>query len=114
MGLLAALRSLFRGSHAAPKHAAWNDAVDIAALTLPEIAAGLQPVLFVTHDLGVGDGLGGWVFLGSDGTVGREPTAIAKVELLKLDPTLAEVTDLPVGWQASREAPGKPWRREKL
>jgi hypothetical protein len=33
--------------------------------------------------------------------------------LLKMDPTLAEVTDLPVGWQASRTAPGNPWARER-
>jgi hypothetical protein len=114
MGLLAALRSLFGISPAAPRHAAWDDPVDIAALTLPAIAAGQQPVLVVSHDLGLGDGLGGWVFLGGEGTAGEQPTAIAKVELLKLDPTLAEVTDLPVGWQATREAPGKPWRRERL
>jgi hypothetical protein len=114
MGLFAALHSLFGGSAAAPKHAAWDDPVDIAALTLPEIAAGEQPVLVPTHDLGVGDGLGGWVFLGGQGTAGREPIAIAKVDLLKLNPSLAEVTDLPVGWQASREGPGKPWKRDKL
>jgi hypothetical protein len=62
---------------------------------------------------GVGDGLGGWLFLDGPDMAGRKPTGIAKVDLLKMDPTLAEVTDLPVGWQASREARGQPWKRVK-
>ncbi len=106
-------RSLFGGAAAPPKHAAWDSPVDIAALTLPEVAARQKPVLFVIHDLGVGEGLGGWLFLDGPDMADREPIGIAKVELLKMDPTLAEITDLPVGWQASRESVGKPWIREK-
>jgi hypothetical protein len=112
MGLFRFLDSLFRGPPTEPKHAAWDDPVDIAALVVPEVATGQKPVLFVVHDLGLGDGLGGWLFFDGEDVAGRKPTGIAKVDLLKMDPTLAEVTDLPVGWQARREAPGKPWTRE--
>ncbi len=31
--------------------------------------------------------------------------------ILKMDGTTAELADLPVGWMASRDAPGKPWQR---
>lgn len=113
MGLLNFVRSLFGGSPSSPKHGAWDDPVDIAALTLPEVAARKNPVLLVIHDLGVGEGLGGWLFLDGQEMAGRKPTGIAKVDLLRMDSTLAEVTDLPVGWQASREARGKPWKRER-
>ena len=113
MGFLGFFRSLLGGSPTPPKHAAWDSPIDIAALTLPEVAAGQKPVLLVIHDLGVGDGLGGWLFLDGPDMAGRKPTGIAKVDLLKMDPTLADVTDLPVGWQASREALGKPWKREQ-
>jgi hypothetical protein len=112
MGLLSFLRSLVGGSPN-PKHAAWDDPIDIAALTTPEVARGEKPVLLVIHDIGVGEGLAGWLFLDAD-TTGGEPTGMAKEELLKMDPTLKEVTDLPVGWQARREAPGKEWLRERL
>jgi hypothetical protein len=114
MGFLDHFRSLLGGTSAAPKHAAWDDPMDIAALTLPEIATGEKPVLHVVHDLGVGDGLGGWLFLDGQDTTGRKPVGIAKVDLLKKDPTLAEVTDLPVGWQASRAEHGQPWKREPM
>src|SRR5262249_10286630 len=113
MGLGKFVRSWFGGSTGTPKHAAWDDPVDIAALAVPEVASGQKPALLVAHDLGLGEGLGGWLFLDGDDTAGREPTGIAKVDLLKMDPTLAEVTDLPVGWQARREGPGKPWTRER-
>jgi hypothetical protein len=88
------------------------------SLTLPhwrslKFASGQKPVLLVVHDLGVGDGLGGWLFLDGDEIAGRNPKGIAKVDLLTMDPTLREVTDLPVGWQARREAPGKAWIRER-
>jgi hypothetical protein len=114
MGIIGFFRSLFGGPGATAKHAAWDDPVDIAALTLPEIVTGHKPVLVVVHDLGLGDGLGGWLFLDGQDLAARKPTGIAKVDLLTMDPTLAEVTDLPVGWQASRDGPGKPWNRHQL
>ncbi len=114
MGFFKRFRYLFGGTATVPKHAAWDDPVDIAALTLPEIAAGSKPVLPVVHDLGLVDGLGGRLFLNGPELAGSKPTGIAKVDLLKMDATLAEVADLPVGWQASREGPGKPWKRERL
>jgi hypothetical protein len=113
MGMVSFFRSLLAGSPTPPKHAAWDSPIDIAALTLPEVVAGQKPVLLVIHDLGVGEGLGGWLFLDGLDMAGRKPTGIAKVDLLKMDPTLAEVTDLPIGWHASRESPGKPWKRER-
>ncbi|MHB1426737.1 MAG: hypothetical protein ACYC3I_26570 [Gemmataceae bacterium] len=112
MGLFNYLGSLFGGSPTNPKHAAWDNPVDIAALALLEVASGQKPVIVVVHDLGLVNGLGGWLFLDGEDIAGRKPTGIAKVDLLKMEPTLAEVTDLPIGWQASREAPGKPWTRE--
>jgi len=113
MGFFERFRSWFGGTATVPKHAAWDDPVDIAALTIPEIAAGSKPVLLVVHDLGMVDGLGGWLFLNGPELADSKLTGIAKVDLLMMDATLAEVTDLPIGWQASREAPGKPWKRER-
>src|SRR5882762_10261773 len=90
MGLFSFLGSLFGGSTAKPKHAAWDDPVDIAALAVPEVTTGQKPILLLVHDLGVGDGLGGWMFLDVEDIADRKLTGIAKVDLLKMDPTLAE------------------------
>jgi hypothetical protein len=94
-------------------HAAWDDPSDRAAWTLPEVSAGLQPVLLVIHHLGTGNGVGGWLFLDGKDLAARRLSSIAKVDLLRLDPELTEITDLPVGWKARRDAPGQPWKREQ-
>jgi hypothetical protein len=33
-------------------------------------------------------------------------------QIAGVDPTVAELEDLPLGWRAWREAPAKPWARE--
>ena len=89
----------------------WDDPDDIAVATTQEVIDGKLPVVFVSRDSGCVDGMGGWQFLDGAPTDDRPPTCVAKEELLRLDPTLAEVTDLPVGWYAEREIKGGPWKR---
>jgi hypothetical protein len=36
---------------------------------------------------------------------------LPKADLLALDRSLQAIIDLPVGWQAEREAAGAPWKR---
>ena len=100
---------LFR-KKSTPTARPWDDPHDVAVTTTQEVIDGKLPVVFVTRDEGVG-GMGGWQFLDAAPLDQREPVCIAKEDLLKLDPTLAEVTDLPVGWFAKRESPGGPWER---
>lgn len=85
----------------------WDDPYDVAVLTTQEVFDGELPVVFVTHDAGIG----GWQFLDAEGLDGRQPVAIPKPDLLALDPSLAEITDLPVGWHAERESASSPWHR---
>lgn len=85
----------------------WDDPNDVAVVTTQEVIDGKLPVVYVVHD----EGVGGWQFLDSGSIDGRPPVAIAKQDLLDLDPTLREVTDLPLGWYAARDETGAPWRR---
>jgi hypothetical protein len=112
MGLFKALGSLLGRTTTTPTRD-WDDPLDIAVTTVAEVASGERPVLLVTRDEGVGGGLGGWQFLDGMDLAGRSAVAIAKPELLALDPSLAEVKDLPVGWSARRTAIGQPWARER-
>ena len=41
------------------------------------------------------------------------PHLVGLNHLLDRDPTLHELHDLPVDWQAERERPGAPWKRSK-
>ena len=88
----------------------WDDSLDPAAITVDEVLSGKRDVLLVMHD----EGHGGWQFYDGRDVTGRKPVVLPKAEFLLLDPTLGEVTDLPVGWLARRSARGRPWSREPI
>jgi hypothetical protein len=87
----------------------WSDTLDRVAITTTSVASKAKPVLLVIHE----DGHGGWQFMDGGDVTGMKPHVIAKDELLKLDPTLKEVTDLPVDWEARRSTASSPWMRRK-
>lgn len=82
------------------------DPENVAVFTVADIAFGRAPILRVTHD----EEDGGWQFH----TGGPLPAASEwKLVLLKnvatLDPTIKELADLPLGWEATRSAAGEKW-----
>ena len=91
------------------KGMSWSDPLDPAAITTAAVASKAKPVLLVIHE----EGSGGWQFMDGGDVTGAKPQVIPKDELLKLDPTLKEVTDLPVGWEARRSSASSPWIRRK-
>lgn len=86
----------------------WDDPLDPAAITVPEVVLGERDILLATHDVGHG----GWQFMDGYDVKGRKPFVIPKERLLELDPSLAELKDLPVGWRARRKSKKEPWVRE--
>lgn len=111
MGLFRLISSLFGRADHKMSVRTWDDPLDIAVTTVAEVASGKNPVLVVIRDEGVGGGLGGWQMYDGLNLSGRSPVCVAKPDLIALDPTLSEITDLPVGWEAHRTAPGQPWQR---
>jgi hypothetical protein len=84
------------------------DAQDSKALTLVQILTASRPVLVVTHDADDGT----WQFLdGGNDLKGADARLAPLRVLLNLDPTLAEVADLPLGWVAWRGTVGAAWQR---
>ncbi|MGQ5395455.1 hypothetical protein ACT8ZS_32050 [Paenibacillus sp. M.A.Huq-84] len=68
-----------------------------------------SPILYVTHD--EDDGM--WQFL-NGGDVNEEDARILGLkEIIDIDPSLVQLSDLPFGWVAWREAVGKQWVRSK-
>jgi hypothetical protein len=61
----------------------------------------------VCHD---GDD-GGWQFLTGQDVRMEDALLVALEEVVKLDPSVGQLADLPVGWKASRERVGAPWKR---
>lgn len=86
----------------------WDDPLDPIGITSEAVAKRRQPVLRVVHE----KGHGGWQFY-DDIEPLKGPVVLSKPEILKLDPSLSAVTDLPVGWEAIRKDARSPWVRSK-
>jgi hypothetical protein len=86
----------------------WNNPLDPIVTTVEEILSGQRSVLLVMHD----EGHGGWQFYDGHDLSDRAPTFVPKDDMLAVDPSLTEVTDLPCGWRAHRLTKGQTWVRE--
>lgn len=85
----------------------WSDPLDPVVITVSEVATGQRPAMRVRHSYGPG----GWQFYDDAPLRSREPVVVLKDEILALDDSLRQVTDLPVGWEAVRESTQGPWTR---
>ena len=68
------------------------------------------PILAAFHYAG-GDE---WVFLTDVNPTVDVQVSVTLEDLLKLDKSINELSDLPAGWKATRERKGEPWKREKF
>ncbi len=86
------------------------DPKNVAVITLKSITMGGSPILHVTHD--ADDGM--WQFLDGS-TVSEANASVVSLETIaRIDPSVMELADLPLGWYADRSAVGEPWRRLNL
>jgi hypothetical protein len=67
-----------------------------------------EPILLVTHDADDH----GWQFIGSTDGTPENARIILLSNAVALDPSVLQLADLPVGWQAWRDSPDDPWVRE--
>jgi len=82
---------------------------NVAVITLQQIVNDGHPILHVTHD----SDDGGWQFLGWDNAREEDVKVVALRTIVRLDPSVQELTDLPLGWHAWRRAVDQPWQRGK-
>jgi hypothetical protein len=54
-----------------------------------------------------------WQFLPNRDTEQSDAMIVCLKEVLKLDPTVGELADLPFGWKAERTGPKAPWLRSR-
>ena len=78
-----------------------------AAFVTREVMDREEPILLVAHDIDDH----GWQFIGSSDGTRDNARIILLANAVELDPSILEVTDLPVGWHAWRDAPGSAWIR---
>ncbi len=83
---------------------------NFAVLTIKRIKREGYPILRVIHDKEDG----GWQFL-DNGFVSEEDALVVSLgSITQLDPTIFELADLPLGWQAERIAPKTLWQRSPI
>jgi len=79
----------------------------VAALTTHQVLNHGLPILNVVHYSEDED----WAFTCGTTDADADARLIAMEEALQIDPTIAEIADLPIGWGASRTHIGGPWSR---
>lgn len=77
-----------------------------ATFTTSQVLCG-EPILLVSHDADDH----AWQFIGRTGGNASNARVVSLEEMVRLDSTILDVSDLPPGWQAVRDGMGEPWRR---
>lgn len=80
-----------------------------ATLTMRQVLEGAEPILLVSHTADDG----GWQFTGHTDASVADARVVGLREMVELDPSILQVADLPLGWQAVRRGPGYPWQRRR-
>ena len=81
------------------------DPPETEVITLERILHGQSSILLVTHDAEDGT----WQFLDGEHVFEEDGAVVCLGEMVGIDPSLAELADLPEGWFAWRPNPGEPW-----
>ena len=88
----------------------FSDAQNTLVFTSKDIVNSGKWIHYVSHDADDG----AWQFHSIDGPPQDESDArlVLFKNIVKLDPTIAQLADLPIGWCASREAPDSEWKKQ--
>jgi hypothetical protein len=91
----------------------WNFSAppNLAVIVNRKIIWGGDWIAHVFHDADDG----GWQFHNNEpGPLSESDAAVVGLsEIVNLDSSVSELTDLPSGWQAWRKSPSSPWQRAK-
>jgi hypothetical protein len=83
---------------------------NVAVFTTEKVLLGSHPILYVSHDYSDG----AWQFHDGIDVNYDEAKITALSNIVKRDPSLLELADLPLGWIAVRESKNDSWHRSKL
>ena len=87
----------------------FSDPPNVITLTTTKVLDEGYPILLVTHD--EDDGV--WQFLCGTTNDPEDGRVVGLDCIYNLDPTVAQLSDLPLGWRAWRETANAAWQREE-
>jgi hypothetical protein len=85
----------------------FDDPPNVAVVTTRDVTEDKVPILFVSHDRDDG----AWQFLTGGPVLEENAQVVALRRIWLLDPSVGQLADLPMGWQAFRSSPLDPWRK---
>ena len=85
----------------------FDDPPNVATITTRPVMDGSSWIALVSHD----EDDGSWQFIGPEGPLEEQAMLVGLHSILKIDPSIAEIADLPFGWQAWRASHDSPWQR---
>ncbi len=80
-----------------------------AIFTMRQVMNGSEPILLISHDAEDH----GWQFIGSSNASKHDAMIVSLQEIVRVDSTILEVANLPVGWEAVRDKIGGTWTRRR-
>lgn len=87
----------------------FREPLNLAIFTTKQVIERSHPIVYVTHDRDDG----AWQFLCGTTNDDQDIRLIALGEIIKMDPSLKELADLPLGWEARRRDANDDWRRSR-
>jgi hypothetical protein len=87
----------------------FRDARNTAVFTTKSIVLHGNPILEVYHD----EDDGSWQFLDGNPVENKDAMIVALHEIVDIDKSIKELSDLPVGWKAERKNKNGPWKISK-
>ena len=87
----------------------FDDPPNLAVFTLVPIIDRSSPILLVSHDADDG----GWQFLDGEEVAMSGVLIVWLGFMARLDPSIGQLADLPLGWDTRRADPDSPWQRAR-
>jgi hypothetical protein len=87
----------------------FEDPANTAVFSTKSVTSGSEPILRVSHDADDG----AWQFFGEQSPTEESASVVALSTVVRLDGSVVELADLPLGWIAWRDSAGGAWRRSK-
>ena len=87
----------------------FNDPPNVAVFTNKKIVDGTEWIQHVSHD----EDDGAWQFHPEGGTPEQDASVVSLKTIIDIDPSVASLADLPLGWCASRTAANAGWKKQK-
>jgi hypothetical protein len=84
----------------------FDDSPRVAVFTTTHVVRARKPILYIAHD----NEDGAWQFHSGDDVSTDDAMIVALEEIVKIDPSVEDVADLPLGCYATRTDPGAPWK----